>query len=350
MGLFDFIGDIFTSTQNTKAVKSSNDTNILLQREANEANRLQNELAYERSLSSNELAWGRTVEQNDLNYSRSVEQNNLAYSRNVAQSDLAYQRQLEAAQNSVLWRIQDAQRAGVHPLYALGAQGVNLAPSFVGTSGVSGGSPQASGVSAQGSSYGAAQVAPVPNTFGQDIGRAIQAQMTKGERGRLAAEMADLAMYEKNMRAVGFDKALLENDLLRSQIARNQRDQVGPPAPSMVGVKDSSRVQPIPASPTLNSIYDRTQEAGAISDKTYVMTGKNELTNAQSYDFKQRSDEDFVGNRMWDWRNRVAPFFTKNNKTPSTREFPLPKGQAWGYDRWRGSYRPYYTKNRTWVK
>lgn len=39
--------------------------------------------------------------------------------------------QREFAQNSIQWRIQDAQKAGVHPLAALGASGYNASPSFV---------------------------------------------------------------------------------------------------------------------------------------------------------------------------------------------------------------------------
>lgn len=41
-----------------------------------------------------------------------------------------YQAQKEFYQNSVLWRKQDAQRAGINPIYALGAQNANFTPSF----------------------------------------------------------------------------------------------------------------------------------------------------------------------------------------------------------------------------
>lgn len=40
--------------------------------------------------------------------------------------------QREFAQNSIQWRVQDAQKAGIHPLAALGASGYNASPSFVG--------------------------------------------------------------------------------------------------------------------------------------------------------------------------------------------------------------------------
>lgn len=40
--------------------------------------------------------------------------------------------QKEFAQNSIQWKIADAKKAGIHPLYALGAQGYSASPSYVG--------------------------------------------------------------------------------------------------------------------------------------------------------------------------------------------------------------------------
>lgn len=40
--------------------------------------------------------------------------------------------QREFAQNSIQWRVQDAQKAGIHPLSALGASGYQASPSYVG--------------------------------------------------------------------------------------------------------------------------------------------------------------------------------------------------------------------------
>lgn len=39
-----------------------------------------------------------------------------------------YDAQKEFYQNSIQWRVQDANRAGIHPLYALGGQGANYTP------------------------------------------------------------------------------------------------------------------------------------------------------------------------------------------------------------------------------
>ena len=45
-----------------------------------------------------------------------------------------YAQQKEFAQNSIRWKKEDAERAGIHPLYALGANTNSFAPTSVGTS------------------------------------------------------------------------------------------------------------------------------------------------------------------------------------------------------------------------
>lgn len=44
-------------------------------------------------------------------------------------ADLNYSRQKEFAQNSIQWRVDDAKKAGIHPLYALGGNGNSFQPS-----------------------------------------------------------------------------------------------------------------------------------------------------------------------------------------------------------------------------
>lgn len=109
--------------------------------------------------------------------------------------------QREFAQNGIRWKVEDAKAAGVHPLYALGANTMSFSPVAV-SDGL------AAGVSA----------------MGQDIGRAVQAATTAGERASAAADSVAL-------RKLSIERAGLENDLLRSQIARLGQGQVGPPMP-----------------------------------------------------------------------------------------------------------------------
>jgi len=118
--------------------------------------------------------------------------------------------QLAAAKNGIQWRVKDALKAGVHPLYAVGAPGVNIAPTEV------------------------SGLGPALADAGQDVGRAVDAMSDRGER---------LDGYTKALRALQLSRGQLENELLRSQIAQ-LRQAAHPPAPVIAGrvVKDQSRV------------------------------------------------------------------------------------------------------------
>jgi len=102
--------------------------------------------------------------------------------------DKSYKFQKKVLQNQVQWRVEDAIKAGLHPLAALG-----MSP--------------ASGPSAMvGSSLGSAL-----SDMGQNIGRAAEAYLTPQDKA--AARLALLAE----------ERAGLENDLLRSQIAGSHK-------------------------------------------------------------------------------------------------------------------------------
>lgn len=104
--------------------------------------------------------------------------------------------QREFAQSGIQWRVADAKKAGIHPLYSLGAQTASFAPSSVGD-------PLGGAIS----------------DMGQNIGRAVDAAGTSGER-----------VTNKAILSLQLERAGLENELLRSQIAR-ERGQIGPGFP-----------------------------------------------------------------------------------------------------------------------
>lgn len=110
--------------------------------------------------------------------------------------------QREFATQGIRWKVDDARAAGVHPLYALGANTVSYSPVSVG------GAPDTS----LGSGVASA---------GQDLSRAIDSTRTAGERSVAAAASA-----------LALEKGGLENELLRVQIAK-MRAQVGPPMPAL---------------------------------------------------------------------------------------------------------------------
>lgn len=116
------------------------------------------------------------------------------------QDEMNYQRQKEFAQKSIQWKVADATKAGIHPIYALGAQPMSFAPSTVGDGGVG------------------ASIADA----GQHIGRAVAA----GSSGEQRATAFDTAV-----RALTLQKMGLENDLLASQIRTINQPALGPGLP-----------------------------------------------------------------------------------------------------------------------
>lgn len=131
--------------------------------------------------------------------------------------------QREFAQNGISWKVADAKRAGVHPLYALGANTVSFSPQSIGSSGL-------------GDSLG---------SMGENINRSIAASATsEGRAAQLATQLAETQI----------EGAKLDNDIKRTRLASAARTsgtsnaQVGPPLPSIVGgVPGADKYEDAPA-------------------------------------------------------------------------------------------------------
>lgn len=119
--------------------------------------------------------------------------------------------QREFAKSGIQWRVADATAAGIHPMYALGAQTPSYTPSAV-QIGVPGVVPEVAADTTSGALA----------SMGQDLSRALTA--TRSQRDREAA-------YASTLQGLALEKAGLENQLLATQIAK-LRGQVGPPIPS----------------------------------------------------------------------------------------------------------------------
>lgn len=89
---------------------------------------------------------------------------NMAANNAQALAGMNYEAQREFAQNGIRWKVEDAKRAGIHPLYALGASTSSFSP-----------------VSGYGGDYGISDAAA---QLGQGFERAQMSKMTKEERDR----------------------------------------------------------------------------------------------------------------------------------------------------------------------
>lgn len=244
--------------------------------------------------------------------------------RNAARGqDIALQK--EFAQHGVSWRVADAERAGIHPLYALGATGATYSPTtYIGAE------PRRSKVSKTLSHLGA---------MGQDVTRAIYATAPQ--------EAREKALFKQS-----FIKGELENEILRSQLA--QLKQTGPAFPSSSGMSNQllggqgdsgysyggAMVTEVPHRPMYTHPGRPGQDVGSISDYAYIRTPTG-YAIAPSKDVKERIEDQIIPETMWAWRNLLKPS-RAGLPAPDPKYYPLPKGaDEWVWDKWKQEFRPY---------
>lgn len=226
----------------------------------------------------------------------------------LAQQNIALQR--EFAQNGIQWKAADAAKAGIHPLYAMGANTVSFNPVSV-------------GLSADTSMGNAVASA------GQDISRAVAATGSSQQRAAQAT-----------MTALQLERAGLENELLRSQIAR-QRVSIGPPMPSAVdralipgqgqtnvGQSVGPGVVQVKPSESVSAAVERpAQEAGIIPDVGYARTDTG-YAPIPSQPVKERIEDQALPELAWGVRNLVLPNLGAAWARPP-QGVPLKYGHHW---------------------
>lgn len=189
MAIGDWIGagvNLISGLFNRNASQENNAANIAAQQQINAAN---------------------------LAQAREINETNNRQQAKYADLNLAQQK--EFAQQGIRWKVDDAIAAGLHPLAALGAQVSSFSPISVGTS----------SSMADLKAYESKPASLDLGDMGQNISRAISAGSTNGERVHKQAEAV-----AKIMGGLSLEKASLENDLLRTNIAK-ERAQLGPPIP-----------------------------------------------------------------------------------------------------------------------
>lgn len=214
--------------------------------------------------------------------------------------------QRDFAQQGIQWKVEDAKKAGVSPLFALGAPTHSYSPVNVG---------------------GAAQSLAAA---GQDIGRAVSA--TADDSTRLDA-------YTKAAQALALQKTGLENELLSTQIAK-ARQSTTPPMPGggdrylidgqpnsglAAGTRGQVNTKAMERQSTATGAPH--QEAAAIADAGYTRT-KTGYAPVYSKDLMDRQEEDWLGNLSWNIRNRLLPSVGYENNPP---DFTVP-GKIWVYN------------------
>lgn len=213
----------------------------------------------------------------------------------------AWKQQKKFAQNSVQWRVEDAQKAGIHPVYALGGGMPQYSPMSVGDGGL------ASGIA----------------NAGQYLGAAADNIATQGDK------------TQKMLRALSIERAELENDLLRSQIARNNQPGWGPGLPGPPTMPGAGPfVNPQPLDRTVSRPGAPDQEPYDVSDRGWTRTRTGGYAPHMSEDAKRRLEDDFLGMVAWNIRNRIVPMFKSGfgGEISGPSHVKLKPGQYWRYD------------------
>lgn len=249
--------------------------------------------------------------------------------REAAEAHSARQEALqrEFAQNSIRWRVEDAKRAGIHPLAALGGAGASYSPSTF----MSGGDNSMATAVARSS---------------QDIGRAVDATRTRGER---------VDAYTSSLRQLQLDSGRVDLEIKKADLASrlsrlSQSSSPGLPGSDMFvpGQGDSGLVRMIRQDVTRSGRLGT--EPRGIPGVGYVVMPDGTRMPVKSKGATEQLEDDIPGNLKHFMLRTFGPMFDPDRWKPS--EAPR-RGYHWQSD-WKGDYyekkdaarRPYHPSER----
>jgi hypothetical protein len=219
----------------------------------------------------------------------------------MAAQNVALQR--EFAQKGIQWRAADAQKAGISPLAALGAQTHQFQPQHIGSS--AGAKEQALG--------------DALGSMGQNISRAMASSMTREQKRGMEL---DNSIKEQKLIALQD-----QNNLPLAQRSNSQKRTMNQPG--------NARMPNVEHRPSLitgqhSEKYPHIQ-SGAIPDTGYART-ETGLHPIPSSDVKERIEDQFIPETAWAARNYLTPNATGGNKPPKSmwkKEFPGAEDMEW---------------------
>lgn len=237
------------------------------------------------SLLGASMASKATKEANAANRAAQEQANRTA----IALRDQDHERQERFAKSGIQWRAADAAAAGIHPLYALGANVPTYSPSPVQV-----GASTATADTSMGSAVA---------SMGQDIGRAINSTRTPDQRD---------AAYVKTVQDLSLQKMGLENTLLASQIKRLQAN-ANPPFPQSAPGSTASDVLKFPGfnlttDPNISPAEDWENRHGELAgDLMGLMVMYNDWKHTTGGNMKVPWTGEQVGRKVFefgDWLDR----------------------------------------------
>lgn len=209
--------------------------------------------------------------------------------REMAERNIALQK--EFAQSGIQWKVADAKAAGIHPLYALGANTTSFSPVSVGSPS---GSPLGDAISRS----------------GQDLSRAVAAGSNSITRAATALSLENQG---------------LQNELLRSQI-RKLNAQVAPPIPtandpwnipgqsgSGISFNDVTKPEALKYTPVMPDAPHAEPAPNPHIGYVRTPTGWMPVPGKEA---KDRMEDMGLSPWIWSAINQVAPNFGLNHQPP----------------------------------
>lgn len=248
--------------------------------------------------------------------------------QNVA--GMNYEAQKEFAQNGIRWKVEDAKRAGIHPLYALGASTQGYSPS----GGYTG-------------DYGISDAAA---HFGQGYERAQQAKMMKEERDKqdvrdAIQDMAALEDLNQKRRLNDAQIRLANSEIFRNfALSTNALRKTGLP-PAMPGglggviAGQGNSYATGQTTPEISSVVTSEKgtpsvQAGSPPDVRFYRTLSGGRAPLPTEDAGDAMDAALGAGLQWSFRNNLVPWLA--NFFPINDPHRLP-GEY--YDLLTGEYR-----------
>lgn len=223
-----------------------------------------------------------------------------AESQRAAENDRFIQNlaaQKDFAQNAIRWKVDDANRAGVSPLAALGAQTISFSPIALGDIG-----------------------SDLKKSAGQDISRAVAAVGNSEDRDR---------DFTQATQALTLERGKLENELLKSQIVR-ARQQLGPPNAAVSPKPAGANSLPPAFGGDVPLLKPDASEAAPLPEKEGLRIGKTWLHNPYFSDSQNVEDRyGDIGEEVYGsliaapadlyWNVVNSPFWLSNVTAPVDR-------------------------------
>lgn len=225
----------------------------------------------------------------------------------AASKNAALQKQF--AKHGIRWKVEDAKRAGIHPLAALGASTHSPSPVHVGDTSVGNAFAQS----------------------GQDLTRAISTTSTGNER---ALQKLQLATAKANL-----DGQLLENQFKASQLQKLNSTGPGMPGSDnfIPGQGNSPLVDVKPLERTVSQPGRVAQQAGWYPSAGYMRTDTG-LAPVIPSELSEPLESDPIGALMWRWRNSIVPNWDRTERPPRSQ---LPSGyKDWDWNVGKQEWQP----------